>query len=48
MNRKCNILIVIFCIVSLCVNLFWDEYKFLGCACILAMGIVALIRQKDA
>lgn len=41
-----NIVMVVLCLVALYINLYMGGYKALGAACIVAMGVLALMKEK--
>ena len=41
-----NIVMIVLCLVALYINLYMDGYKALGAACIVAMGVLALMKEK--
>ena len=44
-NSIINVLLVILCISALYINIFDERYKGVGIACILFMGILAILKE---
>lgn len=45
-NMVMNCLSIVLCIVTLYINGYKEEYKALGMVCILAMGVIAVFKEK--
>lgn len=41
-----NCILLILCIIALYINWYKEEYKIIGIICILAVGVIALIKEK--
>lgn len=45
-NKKVtNIILVLLCIIAICINLFFEDYKPIGAACILFTGILSIAKD---
>lgn len=40
-----NIILVILCVVAICINQFFDDYKIVGNICLVALGILAVLKD---
>lgn len=42
----CNIALFVLCVSGIVVNHFFEQYKILSIACVLGIGVIALIKER--
>ena len=42
----CNIALFVLCVSGIVVNHFFEQYKILSIACVLGIGVTALIKER--
>ena len=44
-----NITIIILALSAICINTFYEDYKFIGIVCIVGIGVLAILKdmKKD-
>lgn len=48
MNLKtiCNIALFVLCVSGIVINHFFEQYKILSIACLLGIGVIAIIKER--
>lgn len=42
----CNIALFVLCVSGIVINYFFEQYKILSIACLLGIGVIAIIKER--
>ena len=45
-KKLCDVALVVLCVSGILTNHFLEQYKILSIACMLGMGVIALIKER--
>lgn len=41
-----NVSIILLCVIAICINSFFEQYKSIGGGCMLLMGFLAILKDR--